>query len=138
MKQLSNKGQSTTLGGCLLIRSGLSSTNGSAQLVNVKSHLSHKRPKNNFIIGSFTLFFTNKKQSLKILFFSRWKRKWKWNGILLPKLWEKIVLVIGKIFEVGGWSPRICKYFEITRTICSNSERSQQFLVREYFLNLFL
>jgi hypothetical protein len=30
------------------------------------------------------------------------------------------------------------KKFEITRTICSNSERSEQFLVTECFFNLFL
>ena len=32
------------------------------------------------------------------------------------------------------WRPRICKIFEITRTIYSNSERSEQFLVTECFL----
>ena len=31
-----------------------------------------------------------------------------------------------------------CKYSEITRTIYSNSERSEQFLVTECFFNLFL
>ena len=30
--------------------------------------------------------------------------------------------------------PRICKIFDITRTIYSNSERSEQFLVTECFL----
>ena len=44
-------------------------------------------------------------------------------------LWEKIVLVIEK---------KICKNFEITWTICSDSVRSKQFLVTECFLNLFL
>ena len=39
--------------------------------------------------------------------------------------WEKIVLMIEK-------------FFEITRTIYSNSERSEQFLVTEWFFNLFL
>ena len=34
-------------------------------------------------------------------------------------LWEKMVLVIEKNFR--GWRPRICKIFEITRTIHSNS-----------------
>ena len=53
-------------------------------------------------------------------------------------LWEKIVLVIEKIFEIRGWGPRICKNFEITRTICLNSEKSEQFLVAECFFNLFL
>ena len=37
-----------------------------------------------------------------------------------------------------GWWPRIFKIFEITRTIYSNSERSEQFLVTECFFNLFL
>ena len=34
--------------------------------------------------------------------------------------------------------PRICKIFEITRTIYSNGTRSKQFLVTESFFNLFL
>ena len=41
-------------------------------------------------------------------------------------LWEKIVLVIEKTF----WNS-----IEIIRTICSNSERSEQFLVTECFSN---
>ena len=40
----------------------------------------------------------------------------------------KIVLVIEKPFEIWGWRPRICELFEITRTIYSNSESSEQFL----------
>ena len=53
-------------------------------------------------------------------------------------LWEKIVLVIEKTFEIRGWRPRIFKNFEIAWTIYSNSERSEQFLVTECFFNLFL
>ena len=53
-------------------------------------------------------------------------------------LWEKIVLVIEKNFEIRGWRPRICKICEITWTIYSNSERSEQFLVQECFFNLCL
>ena len=34
--------------------------------------------------------------------------------------------------------PQICKIFEITRTIYSNSERLEQFLVTECLFNLFL
>ena len=49
-------------------------------------------------------------------------------------LWEKTVLVI----EKNIWNSRLkgknCKIFEITRTIYSNSERSEQFLVTECFL----
>ena len=47
-------------------------------------------------------------------------------GILLPKLFWNIV-------RIWGWRPRICKIFEITRTIYSNSERSEQFLVKGWF-----
>ena len=43
-----------------------------------------------------------------------------------------------KTFKIRGWRPRICKRFEITRTIYSNSARSKQFLVTECFFNLFL
>ena len=39
-----------------------------------------------------------------------------------------------KTFEIQGWRPRICKFFEITRTIYSSSEWSEQFLVPECFL----
>ena len=51
-------------------------------------------------------------------------------------LWEKNVLVI--TFEIRGWRPRICKIFEVTTTIYSNSERPEQFLVTQCFFNLFL
>ena len=47
---------------------------------------------------------------------------------------KKIVPVSRKTFEIWGWRPRICKFFEITETIYSNSERSEQFLVTEWFL----
>ena len=43
-----------------------------------------------------------------------------------------------KTFEIRGWRPRICKIFEITRTIYSNSGRSGQFLLTKCFFNLFL
>ena len=56
----------------------------------------------------------------------------KGNSILLPKLFWQIDR--GKLlkFEAEG------QKFEITRTIYSSSERSEQFLVKERFLNLFL
>ena len=64
-------------------------------------------------------------------------------GILLPKLFwptvrKKLFYWSRKTFEIEGWRPRICKNFEITWTIYSNSERSEQFLVTECFFNLFL
>ena len=49
-------------------------------------------------------------------------------------LWERIVLVIEKKIEIWGWRSRIFKNFEITKTIYSNSEGLEQFLVTEYFL----
>ena len=59
------------------------------------------------------------------------------NGILLPKLFwptvrKKLFYWSRETFESQGWRPRICKFFEITRTLYSNSERS------ECFFNLFL
>ena len=73
---------------------------------------------------------------------SRMKRGKMRIGILLPKLFRptvrKMFYWLRKTFEIRGWRPRICKNFEITRTICSNSERSEQFLVTECFFNLFL
>ena len=64
------------------------------------------------------------------------------NGILLPKLFwpaeKKMFNWVWKTFEIRGWRPRICEFFEIIRTIYSNSERSEQFLVTECFFNLFL
>ena len=41
--------------------------------------------------------------------------------------------------ETWGWRPRICKNFEIIRTIYSNSERSEEFLKRMgfFFLEIF-
>ena len=65
------------------------------------------------------------------------------NNILLSKLFyceEKIVLVTEKNF----WNlslkaaEKICKKFVITWTIYSNSETSEQFLVRECLFNFFL
>ena len=52
------------------------------------------------------------------------------NGILLPKLFwptvrNKLFYWSRKTFEIRGWRPRICKIFEITRTIYSSIERSE-------------
>ena len=60
------------------------------------------------------------------------------NGILLPKLFwptvrKKCSSDPEKTFEIRGCRTRICEIFEITRTIHSNSERSEQFLETECF-----
>ena len=66
------------------------------------------------------------------------------NGILLPKLFwptvrKKIVLVIEKNFWNSRLKPEnLQKFWDYSRTICSNSERSEQFLVTECCFNLFL
>ena len=66
--------------------------------------------------------------------FDRTKEK---IGILLPKLFwptvRKIILVIKKNFWNSWPSASNLQTFEITRTIYSNSERSEQFLVTECF-----
>ena len=65
------------------------------------------------------------------------------NGILLPKLFwlavrKNCTCDREKPLEIRGWRPRICKIFEITRTIYTNSARSEQFLETDCFFNLFL
>ena len=55
------------------------------------------------------------------------------NGILLPKLFWPTVRK-----NCSSAREKICKIFEITRTIYSNSGRSEQFLVTECFFNLLL
>ena len=67
-----------------------------------------------------------------------------WNGILLTKLFwptyceKKIVLVIEKNIWNSKLKAKNLQNFEITKTIYSNSERSEHFLVTECFFNLFL
>ena len=51
---------------------------------------------------------------------------------------EKIVLVIKKTFEIRGWRPKICKSVDIIRTIYSNKEMSEQFLVTEFFFKVYV
>ena len=43
-----------------------------------------------------------------------------------------------KKIEIRGWWQELAKKFEITRSIYSNNERSEHFLVTECFFNLFL
>ena len=64
------------------------------------------------------------------------------NGILFQKLFlpterKKLFLWSRKTFEIRGWRPRICKIFEISRTIYLNSERSEQFLKENNSLTYF-
>ena len=51
---------------------------------------------------------------------------------------KKLFLWLRKTFEIWGWWPRISNICEITRTIYSNSKRSEQFFVTECFSKLFL
>ena len=78
----------------------------------------------------------------KSTMFMNFKDKWRKcnNGeYFVPEIlltsYENKILDFEK-FKAEG--PRIWKTFEITRTIYSNGERSEQFLVKECFLNLFL
>ena len=65
------------------------------------------------------------------------------NGILLSKLFSPTVRKNcssdqEKLLKFEAEGREFAKFFEITRTIYSNSERSEQFLVTECFFNLFL
>ena len=77
--------------------------------------------------------------------------KWKWSTslasgnewyfvtkIVLNYCEKKLFQWFRKTFEIQSWRPRICKIFEIIRTIHSNSKRSEQFLVTKCFLNFSL
>ena len=61
-----------------------------------------------------------------------------WNFLARAELWRFRAEPSwgASIFELQF--KRICKIFEITRTIYSNTERSEQFWVTECFFNLFL
>ena len=64
-------------------------------------------------------------------------------GILLPKLfWPTVRKNCSsdqeKLLKFEAEGREFEKKFEITRTIYSNSERSEQFLATECFFNLFL
>ena len=58
--------------------------------------------------------------------------------IVLTYCERKLFYWLRKTFEIRGWRMKICKFFEITRTIHSNTERSEEFLVTKCFFNLFL
>ena len=110
---------------------------------------------------AFSCFFCSRKQTMTVLSYFVWNcptqrrnvgtsgsRCTCHNGVqfknwyFVPKIVltyceEKNVQVIKKNF----WNSRlkrICKHFVITRTIYSNSERPEEFLVMEWFFNLFL
>ena len=69
----------------------------------------------------------------------RSKKKWYFvTKIVLTYCEKKLSWWSRKTFEIQGWRPRIFRILEITWTIYSNCERSEQFLVTECFFNLFL
>ena len=54
-----------------------------------------------------------------------------------PTMWKKSTDQ-KELFQIQDWRLRIFKYFEITRTIYSNSKRSGQFLKHNTFLTLWV
>ena len=85
-------------------------------------------------------YFGKGVEIFSIFMYTRHQYFWGWEkyeicdwqfGILLPKLFWPTV-------RKNCSCDREKKKIEITRTICSNSERSEQFLVTECFFNLFL
>ena len=99
---------------CIWITKTEKNSSGEAQIWNDKVPLSKQKQqrskKNGYFVTKIVLSYCEKK-----MFY--WSRK---------------------TFVIQGWRPRICKIFEITRTIYSISESSEQFLVTECFFNLFL
>ena len=58
---------------------------------------------------------------------SKWNAsKWKKWYFVLNYCEKKLFCDQEKTFEIQGWRSRICQMFEITRTIYSNSQRSEQ------------
>ena len=85
---------------------------------------------------SFTNLPSSKKENeIQHKIYKTWIRILLQNCSDLP--WEKIVLVIEKNFRSSRLKAEN-KIFEITWTIYSNSERSEQYLVTECFFNSFL
>ena len=71
--------------------------------------------------------------ALHFLEYNWFEEKWMKNSISLSKLFwptvrKKCSSVQEKTLEIWDWRPRICKLFDITRTLYSNSEWSEQFL----------
>ena len=80
------------------------------------------------------LFLAPNYQDLLIL-------KLKWNRYFVTKNCSDVrknCFSDREKLEIRGWRKRIFKNFEITRTIYSNSESSEHFLVTECFFNFFL
>ena len=107
-----------------------------------KIFFSYKKPWNIF---SKTPTVLCQHHSKRCLHHRCWSRivsfSYKRNGSFLPKLFwptvrKKIVLVIEKnIWNSRQKAKNLQKFWD---QICSNSDRSEQFLVTEWFLNLFL
>ena len=99
------------------------------------------------------LYYTTRMMTILTLYF--WMKSdvvvyvhtinWYWwkFGILFEnssdQLWEKgCSSDQEKLLKIRGWSPRIWRYFETTKTIYSNSESSEEFFETELFSNLLL
>ena len=107
------------------------------EYLNCSTDLKSQSPEHFFL----TWVQNNSRNQIRFLFsFDYFKMK-KWyfvTKIVLTCCEKKLFYWSRKTFEMRGWRPRIWKSFEITRTIYSNSERSEQFLVTECFFELFL
>ena len=92
----------------------------------------------NQVLQSFLFFQSTKKKENRKRKYQTHFRKFRKMVLCYQNcsdlVWEKNVLVIEKTFEIRGWRLRTCKFFEITWTIYSNSERSELILVTECFL----
>ena len=64
------------------------------------------------------------KDKTEMLDYTQTNSEWVEGSVLFPKLfwWSR------KAFDIRGSNPRIFKNVDITRSICSNNESSEQFL----------
>ena len=88
-----------------------------------------------YVLLFCTFLLSKRKKTSGMYYFCIW---YFFIKIVLTYCEKKLFWWLRKTFEIRGWRLSIFKNFEITITIYSNSERSEQFLVTECFLNLFL
>ena len=85
-----------------------------------------------YVLLFCTFLLSKRKKTSGMYYFCIW---YFFIKIVLTYCEKKLFWWLRKTFEIRGWRPRIRKDFEIARTICLNSERSDQFLKQNAFLS---
>ena len=89
-------------------------------------------------LNSIVAAICNRKEMIQRILKVVWSHCWYFFTKIVLTYSQKKMFLWGTTFEIRGRRPRICKNFEITRTIYSNSESSERFSMTECFFNLFL